>query len=77
MTAILKENGSIEIPKEARVEHKLDTGTEFTITTRSTGEIILRPVKKRRRHRTLAANLRALSGLDLIPEKGTAREIEL
>ena len=77
MTATLSKNGLLAIPEQARIRHKRNAGTEFTVITRSNGEIILRRSKTPRRHATFAKGLRALSGLDLSPERRAARAVEL
>ena len=65
------------IPQPVRASQKLKAGADFTVITRSNGDILLRPVKARRRHATLLDNLLALSGVEVKPEKVSAREIEL
>jgi AbrB family looped-hinge helix DNA binding protein len=77
MTTTLSVKGQVVIPQPLRDTHKLRPGTDFTIITRSNGDIILRPVKGRRRHATLADNLLALYGLPIDPERTTSRELEL
>jgi AbrB family looped-hinge helix DNA binding protein len=69
--------GQIVIPQRVRAIHNLKAGTDFTVLTRSNGDILLRPVKARRRHRTLAENLLALSGLELSPERALSRDLDL
>jgi AbrB family looped-hinge helix DNA binding protein len=68
MTTTLSVKGQLVIPQSVRDRHRLKPGTDFTILTRSSGEIVLRPVKQRRRYATLAENLSALSGLNVKPE---------
>ncbi len=77
MTTTLSVKGQLVIPQQVRASHKLKAGTDFTVITRSNGDILLRPVKARRRHATLADNLLALSGLKFDPERALARDIEL
>ena len=77
MTTTLSVKGQLVIPQRVRETQKLKSGTDFTVITRSNGDIILRPVKARRRHATLADNLLALSGLDLVPNKSLARDLDL
>jgi hypothetical protein len=60
-----------------RARNELKAGAKFIVITRTNGDIILRPVKARRRHATLADNLLALSGLQLNPERARARDVEL
>ena len=69
--------GQLVIPQRVRAEHRLKAGTDFTVISRSNGDILLRPVKRSRRHATLADNLLALSGLELAPEAAVARDLEL
>jgi AbrB family looped-hinge helix DNA binding protein len=77
MTTTLSVKGQVVIPQPVRATQKLRAGTDFTILTRSNGDIVLRPVKGRRRYATLTENLLALSGLPVHPEKAPARDIEL
>lgn len=77
MTTTLSVKGQVVIPQRVRASLKLKAGTDFTVITRSNGEIILRPIKAQRRHATLAHNLLALSGLKLDPERAPARDLDL
>lgn len=77
MTTTLSVKGQIVIPQRVRSSQKLKAGTDFTVITRSNGDIVLRPVKTQRRHATLADNLLALSGLNVDPERAPARELDL
>ena len=77
MTTTLSVKGQIVIPQKVRTSHKLKAGADFTVITRSNGDILLRPVKTERRHRTLADNLLALSGLELETEQAPARHMDL
>ena len=77
MTTTLSVKGQLVIPHAVRARYKLKAGTDFTVITRSNGEIILRPVKARRRYASLAENLLALSGVNLKPERAPARDISL
>ena len=77
MTTTLSVKGQIVIPHGIRTSQKLKAGADFTVITRSNGDILLRPVKTRRRHRTLADNLCALSGLEVAPERASARDLDL
>ena len=77
MTTTLSVKGQLVIPQQVRASHKLKAGTDFTVITRSNGDILLRPVKARRRHTTLADNLLALSGLKFDPERASARDLDL
>ena len=77
MTTTLSVKGQVVIPQPVRGRQKLKAGTDFTVITRSNGDIILRPVKKRRRHATLADNLVALSGLKVESERDIARDLDL
>jgi AbrB family looped-hinge helix DNA binding protein len=77
MTTTLSVKGQLVIPQPVRERQKLRAGTDFTVISRSNGDILLRPVKPRRHHATLADNLLALSGLDLQPERGPARNLAL
>ena len=77
MTTTLSVKGQIVIPHRVRSSHKLKAGTDFTVIVRNNGDIILRPVKSRRRHATLAGNLLALSGLEIDSERAVARDVDL
>jgi len=77
MTTTLSVRGQLVIPQRVRASHKLKAGADFTVISRSNGDILLRPVKRQRRHATLADNLLALSGLKVDPEEAPARELDL
>jgi len=77
MTTTLSVKGQIVIPQRVRTSQKLKPGADFTVITRSNGDILLRPVKTRRRHRTLADNLLALSGLEIQTEQASSRDLHL
>ena len=77
MTTTLSVKGQLVIPQRVRASQKLKPGTDFTVLTRSNGDILLRPVKTKRHHLTLADNLLALSGLKLDPEREPARDLHL
>ena len=77
MTTTLSVKGQIVIPQPIRAGQKLKPGADFTVITCSDGDIVLRPVKSKRRHATLADNLLALSGLELDPGRATARDLDL
>ena len=77
MTTTLSVKGQLVIPQRVRASQKLRAGTDFTVITRSNGDIVLRPVKANRHHATLADNLLAFSGLELDPERATSRDLDL
>jgi AbrB family looped-hinge helix DNA binding protein len=77
VTTTLSVKGQLVIPQRVRARNKLKAGADFTVITRTNGDIVLRPVKARRRHATLADNLLALSGLEFDPERARARDLEL
>ena len=77
MTTTLSVKGQLVIPQRVRASHRLKAGTDFTVLSRSNGDILLRLVKAQRRHETLAENLLALSGLELRPERAGARDLDL
>jgi AbrB family looped-hinge helix DNA binding protein len=77
MTTTLSVKGQVVIPQPVRGRQKLKAGTDFTVITRSNGDIVLRPVKKGRRHATLADNLLALSSLKVESERDIARDLDL
>jgi len=76
MTTTLSVKGQLVIPEPVRSRHRLEPGTDFTVISRANGEILLRPVKRRKRHPSLADNLLALSGLAINPERAPARDLE-
>jgi AbrB family looped-hinge helix DNA binding protein len=63
MTTTLSAKGQVVIPRDIRVKWGLRQGHDFTVLCSSTGEILLRPV--RRRGKGLVKSLRALQGLEL------------
>ncbi len=77
MTTTLSVKGQIVIPQRVRTSQRLKPGADFTVITRSNGDILLRPVKPQRRHRTLADNLLALSGLEIQAEQTSSRDLHL
>jgi AbrB family looped-hinge helix DNA binding protein len=77
MTTTLSVKGQVVIPQKIRTSHRLKAGADFTVVTRSNGDIVLRPVRAQRRHRTLAENLLALSGLEVETERSPARDLLL
>jgi AbrB family looped-hinge helix DNA binding protein len=77
MTTTLSVKGQVVIPGELRERHKLGPGSDFTVLSRSNGDIILRPVKARRRRPTLADGLLALSGLEVRIERAPSRDLLL
>jgi bifunctional DNA-binding transcriptional regulator/antitoxin component of YhaV-PrlF toxin-antitoxin module len=77
MTTTLSVKGQLAIPQPLRLGRKLKAGMDFTVLSRSNGDIVFRPVKPQRRHPTLADNLLALSGLELDPERAESRTLDL
>ena len=63
MTTTLSAKGQVVIPRDIRVKWGLKRGHDFVVLCSSTGEILLRPV--RRPGRSWVKSLRALHGLDL------------
>ncbi len=63
MTTTLSAKGQVVIPRDIRVKWGLRQGHDFIVLCSSTGEILLRPV--RRPGKSWVKSLRALRGLDL------------
>jgi AbrB family looped-hinge helix DNA binding protein len=63
MTTTLSAKGQVVIPRDIRVKWGLKQGHDFIVLCSSTGEILLRPV--RRPGKSLVKSLRALQQLDL------------
>ena len=63
MTTTLSAKGQVVIPHDIRAKWGLKQGHDFIVLCSSTGEILLRPV--RRPGKSLVKSLRALRGLDL------------
>jgi AbrB family looped-hinge helix DNA binding protein len=63
MTTTLSAKGQVVIPRDIRAKWGLKQGHDFIVLCSSTGEILLRPV--RRPGKSLVKSLRALRGLDL------------
>jgi AbrB family looped-hinge helix DNA binding protein len=77
VTTTLSIKGRVVIPQIIRARHHLKPGTEFTVVTRSNGDILLRPVQAQRRHQTIAQNLLALYGLEINAEKAKSMMLDL
>ena len=75
MTTTLSAKGQVVIPRDIRVKWGLRQGHDFTVLCSSTGEILLRPV--RRRGKGLLKSLRALRGLELRRADEPVRHIAL
>jgi AbrB family looped-hinge helix DNA binding protein len=63
MTTTLSAKGQVVIPSEVRTKLGLRQGDDFIVVCSSSGEIHLRPV--RRRGKSLVKALRGLKGLEL------------
>jgi AbrB family looped-hinge helix DNA binding protein len=75
MTTTLSAKGQVVIPRVIRAKWGLRQGHDFTVLCSSTGEILLRPV--RRRGKGLLRSLRAMSGLELHRVDEPIRDIKL
>jgi AbrB family looped-hinge helix DNA binding protein len=76
MTTTLSAKGQIVIPQEVRAKLNLQPGDDFVVLYSSTGEILLRPIRFRRR-KSLVKALQALHGLDLIRSDEPIRHVAL
>ena len=76
MTTTLSARGQIVIPSDVRTKLSLRSGDDFLVLTSSTGDILLRPIRRRPR-KGLYQALRALKGLELHPSKESIRNIKL
>jgi len=76
MTTTLSVKGQVVIPRRIRTGHRLKPGADFMVIASANGDIILRPVKLRKRHATFGDNLLALSGLPINPEPAPARDLD-
>ena len=77
MTTKLSRKGLVIIPKRIRVSQNLRFGARFTVAPRSNGDILLRPIQRRKRYDTLTDNLLALSGAELVPDLRLPRDSDL
>ncbi len=75
MTTTLSAKGQVVIPQDIRSKLGLKQGDDFLVLCSSTGEILLRPVKKS--GKSLVKSLRALRGLELHREDEPIRDIAL
>jgi AbrB family looped-hinge helix DNA binding protein len=63
VTTTLSAKGQVVIPRDIRVKLGLTRGSDLIVLCSSGGEILLRPVQRRKK--SLVKSLRALRGLDL------------
>lgn len=63
MTTTLSAKGQVVIPRDIRTKWGLKQGHDFVVLCSSTGEILLRPV--RRPGKSMVQSLLALQGLNL------------
>lgn len=69
MTSILAQKGQIVIPKPIRDELELEAGDDFEVYVHD-GEIVLRPIAKRRNRGLAALLINPPGSLDLEERKG-------
>lgn len=62
------------IPQEIRAKLNLQPGDDFVVLSSDAGEILLRPVRRRRR-KNLVEALRALHGLELVRSDEPIRDV--
>ncbi len=78
MTTTLSARGQIVIPSEVRKQLGLRSGDDFIVLTSSTGDVLLRPIRRGGRRKNLLEALRALQGLEIPPRnKELVRPIKL
>jgi AbrB family looped-hinge helix DNA binding protein len=75
MTTTLSAKGQVVIPRDIRVKLGLTRGSDLIVLCSSGGEILLRPM--RRRKKSLVKSLRALRGLDLHRSDEPIRDVIL
>ncbi len=75
MTTTLSAKGQVVIPRDIRVKWGLRQGHDFVVLCSSTGEILLRPV--RRPGKSWIKSLRGLRGLDLKRADEPIRRVDL
>jgi AbrB family looped-hinge helix DNA binding protein len=76
VTTTLSAKGQIVIPQEIRVKLNLQPGDDFAVLSSGTGEILLRPIRRRRR-KSLVEALQALHGLKLVRSDEPIRDVPL
>jgi len=76
VTTTLSAKGQIVIPQEVRTKLGLRPGDDFIVLCAATGEILLRPIRRRHRKSLLDA-LQALHGLKLERSDDQIRDLEL
>jgi bifunctional DNA-binding transcriptional regulator/antitoxin component of YhaV-PrlF toxin-antitoxin module len=74
VTTKLSRKGRVIIRQRVRISQNLRAGARFTVTARSNGDILLRPLRRRKRYDTLADNLLALRGVELAPDLRLPRD---
>jgi AbrB family looped-hinge helix DNA binding protein len=75
VTTTLSAKGQVVIPRDIRAKWGLKQGHDFLVLCSSTGEILLRPVK--RPGKSWVKALRALQGLDLQRADEPIRDVAL
>jgi len=75
MTTTLSAKGQVVIPHDIRVKLGLSQGSDFIVLCSSAGEILLRPIRKRKKG--WLQSLRSLQGLELHRSDEQIRDISL
>jgi AbrB family looped-hinge helix DNA binding protein len=76
VTTTLSAKGQIVIPQEVRAKLNLRPGDDFVVLYSNTGEILLRPIR-RRSGKSLVDALQALHGLNLVHSDEPIRDAPL
>ena len=76
MTTTLSEKGQVVIPRDVRARLGLRAGDDFLVLSSEGEDILLRPVRRKRRG-SWVASLRALRGLELKRADEPIRDVAL
>ena len=77
MTTTLSAKGQILIPERLSAMRKLKAGADFTVITRSNGDILLRPSRRDATMRRWLTTCWHCPGCNLDPERAHARDLDL